>query len=284
MRNGLFHGDIVDTNRIIYTPSAFATSSLLHIQEIGQLVAQKPHVSQRQNLSSYLFFIVENGTGTLTYQQKNYLLEKGDCVFIDCNNSYLHETNEHLWTLKWVHFQGESMPQIYNKYLERGGLPKFTPESLSTFSSTWEKIYSAASSDDYIRDMRINENLSALLTLIMEYSWNQHSKYSHRNFNIQAVKLYLDENYSKKITLKDLSERYFINPYSLARAFNNAYGVSIISYVNHLRITYSKQLLRFSELNIEQIALNCGFESLYYYSRVFKQIEGISPSQYRKKW
>ena len=45
MENALFHGDLVNTSRIIYTASDFAKTSLLHIQEIGTLQATKPHTS-----------------------------------------------------------------------------------------------------------------------------------------------------------------------------------------------------------------------------------------------
>ena len=68
LKASLFHGTIVTSNRIIYTPSAFAKSNLIYLQETGQLQAKKPHVSQRENLSSYLFFIVKSGSGTLTYE------------------------------------------------------------------------------------------------------------------------------------------------------------------------------------------------------------------------
>lgn len=284
MANALFHGDIVNTDRIIYTPSSFASSCLLHIQEVGMLIAQKPHISKRQNLASYLFFIVENGSGTLKYSGNTYHLQKGDCVFIDCNNSYVHETDDDLWTLKWLHFQGISMPSIYSKYLERGGTPVFRPATLTNYLSIWSSIYELASSTDYIRDVRINEGLSSLLTCIMEYSWHKNTSHHHRKFNIQNVKQFLDENYTKKITLDELSERYFINKYSLSRAFTDSFDISIISYVNHLRITHAKQLLRFSEKSIESISDECGFDTIYYFSRTFKQIEGISPSLYRSHW
>lgn len=49
---------IVDSNRILYTPSIFAKTSLFHLQEIGELQALRPHVSSRSNLVSYLFLIV----------------------------------------------------------------------------------------------------------------------------------------------------------------------------------------------------------------------------------
>ena len=88
--NMLFLGDSVNTSRIIYTPSDFAKLSLLHIQEIGYLQATSPHVSKRGNLASYLFFLVQSGSGSLNYDGVSYPLTQGDCVFIDCRKPYSH--------------------------------------------------------------------------------------------------------------------------------------------------------------------------------------------------
>ena len=51
----------VRSSRILYTPSPFARSSLLHLQEVGSLTAMKPHISKREKLHSYLCFVVEDG-------------------------------------------------------------------------------------------------------------------------------------------------------------------------------------------------------------------------------
>ena len=82
----------VSSNRVLYTPSAFARSSLLFLQETGNLVAIRPHTSSRVNLSSFLFFIVTSGSGELEYEGEVYSLSSGDCVFIDCEKAYSHST------------------------------------------------------------------------------------------------------------------------------------------------------------------------------------------------
>ncbi len=61
---------IVSSNRVLYTPSSFAKSSLLHLQEIGELSALRAHTSSRSNLQSFLFFVVIKGSGTLIYDGK----------------------------------------------------------------------------------------------------------------------------------------------------------------------------------------------------------------------
>ena len=112
MDASLFHGNLVTSSRIIYTPSVFAKTNLIHLQEIGKLKAQKPHVSKRENLSSYLFFMVLSGSGTLEYRDSTFQLGKGDCVFLDCRKAYSHRSSEDLWSLKWVHFYGPNMSGI----------------------------------------------------------------------------------------------------------------------------------------------------------------------------
>ena len=148
----------VSSSRIIYTPSTFARTSLLHLQEVGSLQAVHPHISQRENLVSFLCFIVLSGEGKLSYEGQTYQLRTGDCVFIDCRKAYSHSTSDNLWSLQWCHFYAPSLPAVYEKYKERGGRPVFHPDDLTPFTSLLTDLYNLASSSDYIRDMRINED------------------------------------------------------------------------------------------------------------------------------
>ena len=160
----------VSSSRIIYTPSTFARTSLLHLQEVGSLQAVHQHISTRTNLTSFLCFIVLSGEGELSYEEQTYQLGQGDCVFIDCRKAYSHSTSDNLWSLQWCHFYAPSLPAVYEKYKERGGRPVFHPANIEPFTTLLTDIYDLASSSDYIRDMRINEKLGTLLTLLMECS------------------------------------------------------------------------------------------------------------------
>lgn len=276
---------IVSSNRVLYTPSAFARSSLLHLQEIGTLQALAPHTSSRSNLQSYLFFTVLSGSGELVYDGKKYELKKGDMVFIDCRKPYSHTTDLNLWSLRWCHFYGPTLSFVYEKYVERGGRPTFRPEETAPFLSTLDSLYKLASESDYIRDMRINEELNRLCTLLMEQSWHpEEATTAPKKLSVVEVKEYLEQHYAEKITLDELSTRFFINKYYLTRVFKEQFGQSITAYLTSLRITHAKQLLRFSEKSVEEIGLECGLGQLHYFSRVFKEVEGVPPSIYRSQW
>ena len=70
----------------------------------------------------------------------------------------------------------------------------------------------------------------------------------------------------------------------LTRIFKEQYGITINNYIQQQRITLAKQLLRFSDLTIDKIGIECGMNDANYFSRMFKQMEGISPGNYRKTW
>lgn len=275
----------VQSDRILYTPSAFARGSLLHLQEVGTLKALHPHTSTRSGLVYYLCFLVLEGEGSLTYDGRQYSLKLGDCVFTDCRKTYSHSTSDCLWSLSWCHFYAPFMPAIYEKYKERGGLPVFHPEKPDAFQKIFVQLYELAASSDYIRDMRINESLSALLTLLMQESWNpDHVAVSKKRMELAAVKAYMDEHYTQKLTLDDLEAQFFINKYYLLKIFKETYGMTISSYLISKRITRAKQLLRFTQMTIDEVGCAVGMDGAGYFSRMFKKAEGISPKEYRKQW
>ena len=286
MSNALFDGETVHDSRIIYTPSPFARANLLHLQEVGRLQARQPHESRRQNLPSYLCFLVCKGSGELEYDGALHSLHEGDVVFLDYRRSYVHRTGSDLWQLQWVHFYGPNLSAIHKKYQERGGRPCCQAKQPQAYARVLDKLYQTADSDSYLRDMYINEHLSALLTLLMEESWQPGAipRRGAKKQNLQQIKEYLDMNYSQKITLDDLAERFYLNKFYLTRVFKEQFGVSVNGYLTQIRITHAKRQLRFTDASIEKIGQECGLCDANYFSRVFRKVEGVSPGEYRRRW
>ena len=286
MPTSYFSGSLVSSQRILYTPSTFAKTNLLHVQEVGTLQAQKPHTSKRKDLVSYLLFTVLSGSGALTYNGMEYELEKGDCVFIDCRKPYSHRSSENLWQLQWVHFYGPNMNSIFEKYMERMGQETFHPIDITPFLTVLAELYQLADSEEYVRDMMINEKLSSLLTLIMQESHYTDGilHLSQKKHNMQNIKEYLDNHYQEKISLDELASLFYINKFYLTRVFKEQYGLSIYSYLQQIKITHAKQLLRFTDDTLESISLACNMGDPTYFSRTFKKVEGISPGEFRKRW
>ena len=276
----------VSSDRVIYTPSAFARASLLTLQETGVLTALQPHTSSRANLSSYLFFTILSGSGKLDYNGVQYDLSEGDAVFLDCSIPYSHTTGRDLWKLQWCHFYGPEMGGIYEKYKARGGNVVFRPKKPEAYRDLLEKLKKTARSDSHVRDMEINALLSDLLVLLMEDSWNPERDrvQTGKRLQIMGVREYIDNHYASNITLDDLAERFFMNKTYLSELFKEQYGVALKDYLVSVRITEAKKLLRFTDKTTEEIAEAIGVNGAAYFSRMFKRVEGVSPREYRNLW
>ena len=154
---------------------------------------------------------------------------------------------------------------------------------MAQYADLLTDIYALASSSDYIRDMRINGKLNDLL--LMESSWHQgNSSNAPKRMDISLVKSFLDEHYSEKLSLESVASQFFIDKHYLARLFKEQYGVTLVTYLQQVRITHAKRMLRFTDKSIEEIGLECGIGELNYFSRVFKKLEGVSPSEFRRVW
>ena len=238
-------------------------------------------------IGTVISFMVTDGAGSLLYDGQSHCLQAGDCVFIDCRKPYAQgSSEENLWSLKWAHFYGSSMNGIYEKYVERGGRPAFTPQEPALFASLLDCLLAIAGTEDYIRDMRINEKLTGLLTLLMAESWHPEagSHIGGKKKSLQYVKTYLEEHYREKITLDRLAGQFYLNKFYLARTFKEQFGATVLGYLEQVRITRAKQLLRFSDLTAEAVGQEVGIGEPGYFCRVFKKVEGISPGEYRRMW
>ena len=90
---------------------------------------------------------------------------------------------------------------------------------------------------------------------------------------------YIETHYSEKITLDDLSQRFFMSKYTFLRKFKMHTGMGLPAYVNEIRLINAKNMLA-SGAKITEAAIACGFESLSNFDRVFRKETGISPREY----
>lgn len=121
--------------------------------------------------------------------------------------------------------------------------------------------------------------------LLMEQSWHPESvTVSRKRLELVEIKSYLDEHYTEKIMLDDLAEEFFINKFYLSKIFRETYGTTVNNYLISKRITRAKQLLRFTDMTVDEVGSAVGMADANYFSRMFRKVEGISPREYRKQW
>ncbi len=100
---------------------------------------------------------------------------------------------------------------------------------------------------------------------------------------LHALLLYIGEHYHEPITRKDIAEGVGYNESYISHVFSHNFSVTLMDYINSLRLEDAKTLLSDTDLPISDICLQLGFGSLRSFNRLFFQKEGCSPTAYRKK-
>lgn len=131
----------------------------------------------------------------------------------------------------------------------------------------------------------INENiiLYKILILLNKNSMKDKSTYEHTAGNVMMDNLigHITDNLADDLSLKSLSEKFFISQYHLNRMFKRYSGFTIHNYIINLRIFTAKKYL-LDGLSVNLAGQKVGYSNLANFSRTFKQHAGISPKQYAK--
>ncbi len=99
---------------------------------------------------------------------------------------------------------------------------------------------------------------------------------------VRKAIVYIHSNYMQPISLEDTARHVNMSKEYLARCFRQELGVTLVTYLNRYRVDQAKKMLEQGESNLTEIALETGFSSSAYFSRVFRQEVGMSPSDYSK--
>lgn len=94
---------------------------------------------------------------------------------------------------------------------------------------------------------------------------------------------YINRNFTRELSLTQLSEYVYANPSTLSSEFNAEVGMSLSEYVTGLRVSRAQRLLDTTGLSVSEIAQESGFSSVKYFRELFKRQTGLSPQAYREQ-
>jgi two-component system response regulator YesN len=94
---------------------------------------------------------------------------------------------------------------------------------------------------------------------------------------------YIKDNYNENITLYNLSEKFNINQSYLSQLFKNETGVNFIKHLTNYRMSKACSLLLQTDMSINDIAQEVGYDDYLYFRKVFKKVNNMTPTEYREE-
>ncbi len=107
---------------------------------------------------------------------------------------------------------------------------------------------------------------------------------SPKHEKISEVVRHINEHYIEELTIPLLAESFYISPYYLSRIFKETTGFTLLEYINLTRVKAAEKLLINTKIKVIEVAEKSGFGSVSQFNRVFKQITGCSPLNFRKAY
>ncbi|MEK3699773.1 helix-turn-helix domain-containing protein [Paenibacillus sp. FSL R10-2199] len=251
------------------------------ISSISSQLQQVSKLIKEADLSASHIFL-EQTSAAVHYEPKLHLvkpcIDELDTIIhvnsLDDMNVYIAGLQEyfrlhHLGMGEVVYLWNQAVGMLMNAYAEE--LRDMELEFLN-YSEIKERFEDFASLCSFLHDV---------LTVI-----RQGSSRSLQEGDIQScfnrMVAYIDRNFEQKLYLKDLSVQFFINQVYCCQLFKNNLGRTFSEYVAELRIRKARELLKQTDLSIEQIAVKSGYVDYYYFNKVFKKHCGMTPTKFRK--
>lgn len=120
------------------------------------------------------------------------------------------------------------------------------------------------------------------LTLIREYSFGSLSIHKPASENKLAdICNYIAEHYTDRILLDNICFLFATNKTTLCQNFRREYGITILNYIDQLRLKDAKKLLRKRKFSVTEISDQLGFSSVHYFCRYFKKHTGMSSKEFQ---
>jgi AraC-like DNA-binding protein len=250
--------------------------------------------------SEFEIIYIKEGTGTRFLGNSITTFQAGDLLLIGSNLPHFMKSDDayHLGNTDLrvkgtiIQFEKDFMYYAVNNY------PHFI-KIKNLLQESQRGIYFAAANfpklQDLIEKIPLENGLNQLmlfLEILKEMSETENRQtISTTDFvnetlydtaRIDKVMSFLNKNYTRNISLEEISSFAAMNTAAFCRYFKSKTGKSFKNYILDMRIGYACKLLLMEDIGISQLSSKCGFETISHFNKTFKKNTGLVPSQYRK--
>lgn len=247
------------------------------------------------------FCYVDKGEVLITMGEKEYILKKGDVVFHKPKEFHsVAATGSSAPNLAVVSFRctGEAMRFFEDKILhvdnaERNLVAQIILEAKNCFSHRLDDPYQTKMEKKIAVPFGAEQFLRLYLEQFLLHIVRRNMSISQPYQKIEKIPkiksdtelfrrltFYLEEHISEQLTVEQICRDNTISRFQLQKLFHAHSGRSAMEYFMHLKIDAAKEMIRMSDMNFTQIAEKLGYASIHYFSRQFKKITAMTPTEY----
>lgn len=258
--------------------------SSLYITDIGHYpMAEHHHRVRQEAIDQYVLIYCVDGSGWYVLKGQRYEVKRNQYFILPAGTPHEYGATEgERWTIYWVHFRGEHA-SVYAEGAQKPQEVKAAMNSnISNRNNIFEEILSTLHFGDGIEDLRYASSLLHYYLASLRYLRQYRSTVRYDGV-VNAAIHYMKENVERHLTLQDVLDYVGYSSTRFSALFKKETGSSPLAYFNRLKIEYACQMLKTTDMHINQICYKVGIEDSLYFSRMFSKAMGMSPSEYRER-
>ncbi len=237
------------------------------------------HQMQRLQPDDYLLIYCRAGRGWLDTGDGRLVVEGGDLLVLPKGLPHTYGADpQRPWTLYWVHFTGEWVPEYLRPLgtapIQRIGVQ---PRLLAAFDSLLNVRREGLSLPHFVHAAH---QLQGILTSLAVLPARANLK-SGRVLDVDAVQAVMRAHLHGSLNLDQLAAQFKLSRFHFAKTYRAISGRAPIEDFIHLKMAHACRLLDEGSQGIAQVAQQLGYDDAYYFSRLFRKVVGMAPSQYR---
>lgn len=271
---------------LFHTPTEASREIFYSVLRAGHLIAGRDYKQVHPNYPGHKILLCLKGTGYVKVNDRIWPVATGQVAWIFNHYANTHWPEEGSpWEMYWIRVDGPHMDQIY-KMLTSSGSPVFGGVNAKSATAIFRRIFRIMQHRPIAMEAALHGEVASL---IKELFTSRHSANPHPNDEkqipkslhkpIEAMRLY----YQKPLRVGELASMAGMSVSNFFRNFKAATGTSPIDWLKRERINQAKKRLLETDESIAQIAEETGYYDQFYFSRDFKRMNQISPSQYRQR-
>lgn len=245
------------------------------------------HHMRRLGHDDFIMLYCASGGGELVTDSYQGPVVSGDLIILPPGSKHRYASKDNSpWTLFWCHFRGHHAHDFYHQLPLKTTLPIIhglsDPIFQSSFSSLIRTVRHAYNLSDYIHVANHLRHILSLIEPLYRQTANAPVRTILSETSVSEIREYMRDNLHRHITLEELANISKLSKYHFNRKYKSLTGHSPLHHFIQLKVEQACFLLESSHLRIADIAFQLGYEDPLYFSRVFRKIMSVSPSQYRK--
>jgi len=238
---------------------------------------------------TYELYYVLSGSRDYFIGNEFFTASDGDFVFVP--KGTIHRTDGKGATRILIYFSDSFLLNYFSQDIVNMILSDFKPcvyhpaqEDSKHFQSIIKTLLNEYTTQKNNKKYTDNTMIAAYLyDLLFSFTYKK-STFTTKNITnerISDIIKYIDDNYQNIDSIDTIAKHFFISKYHLCRIFNEYLGLSLITYLNIVKIKTACEMIKSENRKMVDIAMACGFNSSAYFCNVFKQEMGISPKDYK---